>query len=326
MRYKTLFQYRKLLMGFAMLLLIVHHGRGFLPPGRLNNLVAFFYGGVDFFLFCSGIGCFFSYTSDRDPVAFLKRRAARIFPVYLVYMAYYFRRGGVALPDVLGNLLCVQWLTGREPVFNWYMSALLVTYLLTPVFASLAERADTRPKAVGMLLLMLLFSCAFFNSEQWVIITTRIPLFFTGMLFAAESRRRDALSRREIAALLLLMAVGLGVLWKVHAVNSETLLWDYGMYWYPFLLIIPGASVLLAMAAQLLGRVAPGRWLLTAVGFVGGYTFELFITHCYALGHGPLHYLLYLTLYAAALHLASLAFRKALALAGRLFRAREKVS
>ena len=324
MEYKTIFKYRKLIMGFAMLLLVVHHGRAYVPAGRVNDLVALLYGGVDFFLFCSGIGCFFSYVSDRNPAAFLARRARRIYPVYLAFMAYWLysplTKGSIALRDVLGNLLWVQWLTGREPVFNWYMSALLVTYLLTPVLASLAEWADTPPRALGALLGLVVLSLCFWHTDQWVIITTRTPLFFTGMLFAAASRRREKLSRTELILLALVTLSGGVFLHLVQSSASEVLLWDCGMYWYPFLLIVPGACVGLAFAARLLERCVPGRRLVTAITFVGGYTFEIFITHCYALRGSMGHYLLFAAIYAAALHLASLAVKKAGELIGRLLR------
>ncbi len=317
-------------MGLAMLLIMVHHGRDFIPAGRMNNLVAFLYGGVDFFIFCSGIGCFFSYVSDRNPTAFLKRRAARIFPIYLAFMCYWlyvrFSRGGIPLQDVLGNLLCVQWLTGREPVFNWYMSFLLITYLLSPVFASLAEKADSLLKAASMMLALLVLTCAFWNSEQWPVITTRLPLFFAGMLFSAESKRRERLKCWELLLFLGLMLVGLGVLWKVHSYQSEILLWNYGMYWYPFLLVVPGACLFLALCAQLLERCTPGRWLITGISFVGKYTFEIFVTHCYALGRGILYYAVFSAIYAAVLHMASLVIRKAAGFAGRLICHGAKIS
>ena len=328
MEFKTFFRYRKFYMGFAMLLLVIHHGRMFIPEGRVNDLVALLYGGVDFFLFCSGIGCFFSYTRDRDPVAFLRRRAARIFPVYLAFMAYWlyteFQKSPVPLQDVLGNVLWIQWLTGRKPVFNWYMSAMLLTYLLTPALATLAERADTPLKAAGALLGLLVFSLCFWFTDQWVIVTTRIPLFFTGMLFAAASRRRERLTRRESALLLLLLLAGGVFLRLVHADGSEELLWKHGMYWYPFLLIVPGACLLLAFAARALERCAPGRRLVAGISFVGGYTFEIFITHCYARTHGPLYYVIFAAVYAAALHLAGLALQKAAEWLGRVFRSRVK--
>ena len=330
MQLKVFFKYRKLYMGVAALLLVVYHGRDLLPAGRFRELLSFFYGTVDFFLFCSGIGCFFSYTSDRDPAAFLKRRVRRLYPIYLAFMAYwlygFLAADGIALPDILGNLLCVQWLTGREPVFNWYMSALLVTYLLTPALAALAEWADSRLKALLALLALLVVSVAFWDATQFVIITTRLPLFFAGMLFAAESRRRERLARWELLLLILLMLPGALLLRRSIASNSEALLWNRGMYWYPFLLIIPGACVLLALAAQLLERRAPGRWLVTGLDFVGGYTFEIFVTHCYALYGSFQRYLLFAALYAAALHLASRLLRRAAALPARLLGRRETVS
>ena len=71
---------------------------------------------------------------------------------------------------------------------------------------------------------------------------------------------------------------------------------------------------------EFLERCAPGRWLVTAIAFVGGYTFEIFITHCYALRGSVWHYLLFAAIYAAVLHLASLAVKKAGELIGRLLR------
>ena len=42
-------------MGCAILLLVMHHGRAFIPAGRINELAAFGYGSVDIFAFCSGV-------------------------------------------------------------------------------------------------------------------------------------------------------------------------------------------------------------------------------------------------------------------------------
>lgn len=45
------------------------------------------YGGVDIFLFASGLGNFYSYTKDNSPVDFILRRIVRLAPVYLLFMA-----------------------------------------------------------------------------------------------------------------------------------------------------------------------------------------------------------------------------------------------
>ena len=83
-----------------------------------------------------------------------------------------------------------------------------LSYLLTPWLAPLAESCGTRLKAAAAVLALLLFSAAFWGDNELIIIAARLPVFFAGMLFAAESGRREALTKAEAALLLGLMPVG----------------------------------------------------------------------------------------------------------------------
>ena len=73
-------------MALAILLILLYHNKGALPEGFLKQAAGFCYVGVDIFFFASGVGCFFSYLRDRDPVSFLRRRAGRILPAYLPFI------------------------------------------------------------------------------------------------------------------------------------------------------------------------------------------------------------------------------------------------
>ncbi|MDO4989166.1 MAG: acyltransferase [Eubacteriales bacterium] len=282
MRFETLFRYRKQCMTAAIVLILLNHMKAAWPESPAKIAASFFYGGVDLFFFLSGVGCFFSWRRDRDPAAFLRRRALRILPSYLplilVWLALQAAEGGIAPNAALANLLGVHGFMKLEPSFNWYVSGMWLSYLLTPWLAALAERCDTKPRMAAGLAGLLMLSAAFWYDYELVIMLTRLPVFFAGMLFAAESERRDALTRTETALLLALVPVGALLLWEFAKYLPDRL-WDLGLHWYPFLLIAPGACLAVAGTASALARCRAGRALNRAAGFIGGYTFEIYLTH-----------------------------------------------
>ena len=315
MRFQTLFKNRKNMMAAAIVMILLYHTKGAWPEIALKKAAAYFYGGVDVFFFCSGVGCFFSYLGDRDPAAFLKRRAKRVLPIYLpfilVWIALHVIDGSITLPSALANLFGVHGFTGIKPAFNWYVSGMWLSYLLAPWLAPLAERCDTKAKAAGALLSLLLLSAAFWGDTELVIIMTRLPVFFVGMLFAAESRRREALTKTELALLICAAPVGAALLWETPRFAADVV-WNYGLAWYPLLLIAPGLCVLIAAASEGLGRFKAGQTVNRAGAFLGGLTFEIYLVHFWAVER-PLPWVLPLTaVYAAALHGASLVAKRAI--------------
>lgn len=308
MRFQTIFKYRKHMMAAAIVMILLYHTKGAWPEIALKRIAGYFYGGVDLFFFASGIGCYFSYCRDRDAAAFFRRRCARILPVYvpfaLCWIAVEALGAGISFSAALANLFGVHGFLDIAPSFNWYVSGMWLSYLLTPFLAPLAERCDNRVKAIGAVLALLLFSCAFWGDTQLIIIVTRLPVFFAGMLFAAESERREALTKAELALLLALIPVGAAILWESPKFFAD-LVWSHGLAWYPMLLIAPGLCVAVAAVSAWLDRFAAGRGINKVLGFLGGITFEIYLVHFWAL-EKPLPMFLGLTaLYTAALHLVS---------------------
>lgn len=313
MRFQTLFKYRKNMMAAAILLILLYHTKGAWPEIALKKAAGYFYGGVDIFFFCSGMGCFFSCCGDRDPARFLGRRAKRVLPVYLpfilVWIAVEALGGGITLPAALANLFGVHGFTGVKPAFNWYVSGMWLSYLLAPWLAALAERCDRRAKAIGAVLALLLLSVAFWGDAELIIMMTRLPVFFGGMLFAAESQRREALTKAELALLIALVPLGAAMLWESPKFPADWI-WSHGLAWYPLLLVAPGLCALIAAAAEGLSRFRLGRAVNRALEMLGGVTFEIYLVHFWAL-EKPLPWVLPLTaLYAAALHGAALLLRR----------------
>ena len=308
MRFQTIFKYRKNMMAAAIVMILLYHTKGAWPEIALKRIAGYFYGGVDLFFFASGIGCYFSYCRDRDAAAFFRRRCARILPVYvpfaLCWIAVEALGAGISFSAALANLFGVHGFLDIAPSFNWYVSGMWLSYLLAPFLAPLAERCDNRVKAIWAVLTLLLFSCAFWGDTQLIIIVTRLPVFFAGMLFAAESERREALTKAELALLLALIPVGAVILWESPKFFAD-LVWSHGLAWYPMLLIAPGLCVAVAAVSAWLDRFVAGHGINKVLGFLGGITFEIYLVHFWAL-EKPLPMFLGLTaLYTAALHLVS---------------------
>ena len=111
------------------------------------------YGGVDIFMFASGVGVYFSYVRDHDPAAFICRRIKRLAPVYLPFIilwcVYKTWLGGFNYGAVIGNLFGVQGFTGLGGEFNWYITGLAVMYLLA--FSLAYERGEiTRERCMEL--------------------------------------------------------------------------------------------------------------------------------------------------------------------------------
>jgi peptidoglycan/LPS O-acetylase OafA/YrhL len=286
MRFKTLFQYRKNMMAAAIVMILLYHTKGAWPEIALKKVAAYFYGGVDIFFFASGIGCFFSYAGRRDPAAFLGRRCERILPVYVPFMLAWITvevlGEGIGIPAALANLFGVHGFMSVKPAFNWYVSGMWLTYLLTPWLVPLAEKADTRLKGLAGILALLVFSVAFWGDTELIIIVTRLPIFFVGMLFAAGSGRREALTKGELAVMLLLVPVGAAMLWENPKFFPDSI-WDRGLAWYPMLLTTPGICIAIAAVADRLSRVSAGRAFNRAMEALGGLTFEIYLVHFWAL-------------------------------------------
>jgi len=80
----NLAKYRQQLMGFAMSWIICYHfGLGAFHLPLINFVGKTGYGGVDLFLFLSGLGIYFSLSKDENKRRFYLKRVLRILPYYV---------------------------------------------------------------------------------------------------------------------------------------------------------------------------------------------------------------------------------------------------
>lgn len=284
MTLKEVIKYRKIWMGFAILWVIFFHF-GYKPPDPLAALQSSGYSGVDIFFFASGIGCYLSYSRDKNAAAFIKRRFIRIMPTYFVFIViwctYKVITDGMDFTTVLGNIFCVQDLTGKDGSFNWYFGAMWIFYLLTPYFVAVADKIKKPAGCVLFCLLLVLFSFPFWNVKALIIIVTRMPVYFLGMYLAKRSQESDekiSLKFMLIATVLSIISMAAFIVcyFKLH---DE--LWNYGLWWYPFIITAPTICLYLSFICKQLEKKSAGRNILKAFSFIGSYTFELFLVHLF---------------------------------------------
>ena len=279
MFFKDLLRYRSVWLGVALIWIVLFH----LPfsVGPFDYIKSFGYGGVDICIFASGIGCFYSLSSESDILSFMKRRLKRIAPTYIVFigiwLVYQYIFGDFGFQMVIGNILAIQNFTGHGKDFNWYISALFLLYILAPYFKNIVVQASAVRK---MAFLLFLFVCSipFWKAETYIITITRLPIFYIGMIFADMCKKEKQISGRYIIGMIVAFILGVGSLITCFILIPQCL-WSYGLYWYPFILITPPLCVAISCIAIVFEKVRITRLIMSFLSLCGKYSFEIYLIH-----------------------------------------------
>lgn len=285
MELNKLLRYRTIWMSIAILWVIFYHIDINIDSLILRDIKKIGYGGIDIFIFASGLGCYYSLNKDFDLKRFMKRRFIRILPTYWCFMIFWllykFITEEFSIGMIIGNFFGIQYLTGLQNYFNWYISALWIFYFLAPYAYILVNYIKNWKDFMGIIMILLLFTIAFWNSRVFIIIVTRIPIFIIGMYTAKKAIKENTVINRKILILIILMLViGIGTLFIAHKFYIGTrFIGMYGLYWYPFILIVPGICFLISLLSNLLEKASVGRIILKPLYLIGNHTFELYLVH-----------------------------------------------
>ena len=280
-------RYRACLMAFAILGVLFTHARTDFGLFALNRLAMLGYGGVDLFFFLSGFGLYFSCRKGLGARRFHARRMGRIYPAFLAALAIdaLLRPGYTPLlflkkASTLGFWLPTAWHWG---VFAWFMSAILVFYLLFPPFFALMRRHAGHALAVAAgLTAVLCGAYAYYcfavkpgSYNELILAFARIPVFALGAFFAHASacpaRYAWLHSRRCAWWLGGVAAIAFAALNALLGCMDYFDLRNSALLYLPFALIIPGFC--LGAAAAL--RHLPA--LHRPLAWIGGATLETYL-------------------------------------------------
>lgn len=285
MELRRIFKHRNIWIGVAMLwIVLLHSGFGF-SSGFLSKVKELGYGGVDICLFASGIGCYYSLEKDPDILNFLKRRIKRLGPTYLCFILPWLwwtkKFSGLTLPVAFGNILGVRTLASWDYQFNWYISGLVVFYICMPYLKRMTDSCCRWKKDLLACLLLVAIGVSFWNTgKNMIIIISRLPVLYVGVVFAKLAHRGYVLTKKDCLLLGMLSACGLILL--LYFYNAWTgALWYCGLYWYPFVLIVPGICVFLSILAEKMENYSGIRGLYKLLEVVGVYSFEVYLVHIF---------------------------------------------
>lgn len=276
---RNVFDRRFFLMGIAMLWIMLYHAGLAINIPFISQIKSIGYGGVDIFLLCSGYGCYCSLEKNGDAASFFHRRIIRLMPTWLIFMLIWiptmitFRE--MPLEAVIGNIFGIQSLTSLGNDFNWYISALWIFYILSP-YLHHAIKSHSFRHNILLILFTVILSIPFWNNSDLIICVSRLPIYCIGMVLAKY--RESPLTRQFILGALCCSIVGTGTLFFfLHYVPS--LLWNYALYWYPFILITFGICICLTFACALLEKYCPPpSKIITAIGRI---SFDAYLIHIF---------------------------------------------
>lgn len=151
--------YRNAIYGFAAIWIVFFHGIAlynirteFDPSIKLiSDFFCMGNIGVDVFVFLSGISLYFSYSKKPKLMSFYYKRIVRVYIPYLImtlpYIIYYFVNQEIDVGLMIRAITTVNFWTGEsEPIDFWYISVILVLYLLYPLIFKFIFRQSAKSK------------------------------------------------------------------------------------------------------------------------------------------------------------------------------------
>ena len=208
---------RSTVMGVATLLVIWFHSAILVNPDSiLGHIKAIGDIGVDMFLFASGVGVYFALKKHGRFWPYLQSRLYRILPAYLLVAIPWFAYqdiilGGSRRLFLKDITMLTFWLEGRMTF--WYVSAILLLYILTPVYVKLWNRFAYADRfsvffAYAVTLLVLAGKLDFLDGPAMILIP-RIPVYLAGLCFGKAMHSGHVFRMKAVWVCLIMAVCGL---------------------------------------------------------------------------------------------------------------------
>ena len=270
--YYYLSRYRTVLMGFAILWVVWFHSTVQLDFFHIDFLNAFFksikesgYGGVDIFLLVSGMGIYNSL--EKNEISkYIKNRFKRITPVWYsfliisIILGHFFFQIDYLKSEILGFVTYTGYWLDMQNQGNWYVYAIILFYLVSPVFHSLIKNSKNKLlTTIILVIISLLVSVAFIGRfrvnifDCKLLAFSRVPIFIIGM-YISSSLKNKPIKRFYWVIMLLCLTLGISVILICHHFLYDYM-WSHGLLWYPFIIIAPTLSLLAAKFFDLTYKV-----------------------------------------------------------------------
>lgn len=281
--YERISRYKAHLMGLAVMVVVYGHllyyHSGLQNYDDLNFTIWYTLGSVEMFIFLSGFGIYQSLRKNRDAFTFYGRRIGRLLPAYLPVMLAWcvanVALGSMRVGEAVGNLTALGWWFQTGHQFNWYVPAVLVLYLLSPLFYDCIQRLGR--KSLWVFAALVLLNIAGWRSNLLMALS-RFPTYFLGMYMGARYAEGKCPTKKQ---LWIWTVVGIAAMALVPYIflYQKWLLWYYGMFWSLFFFSTPACMFGVTKLLDWQKKRVLGRGLNRLWAFLGERSFEIYLCH-----------------------------------------------
>lgn len=274
-------KYRKAIMGFAALcIMIFHEWIVVFPMYPILNIIEAYvkritFFGVDIFFFLSGMGLVFAINKGNLATYYWNRLKRIIVPPTVLLLILLFVDKW-PLKDGLLSFCGFYFYTRSIYVFIWFFTAIVTVYLLFPLYYALFERAKNKIIfTTEVLIVWLILSIAFSGvmREDLYGFTNRIPIILLGVLFGwSKDHVKNRITGSHVMLLCFILILGLYFAWKT-SMQGMYLVVPVSNCCIPNILITISLVPLLAILME--KRLFKG-YLIKVLEFFGTFTFELY--------------------------------------------------
>lgn len=279
-------KYRGQLMGLAIIWVIAYHYFGKGNPVSLGNVFfAIGHGGVDMFLFLSGLGLVFSCWKTNgkiDYLEFLKKRILRIIPTYYIIIIFFGFILHKPIKEIIEQLLIFGFFFPMVKIssYDWYIPSLLVFYLMFPVFYKYFIESPRKVTLLAILSgLLATLALVFIQKGTVILFFSRIPVFFIGAYFAYKILKKEQFSKLNTILIMALFVLFLLFELVVTYMYNSDFLRKTALSHLPFMFIAPGLCMLLSGLFEKIQINLFGKRLLEILMFLGGISLEIYLIH-----------------------------------------------
>ncbi len=269
-------KYRNSLMGIAIIWIIFGHSHISINIPQIIRFpfCGLGYGGVEIFLFLSGLGIYCSLYKDNDLGNFYLRRIKRFLPAIPIFIIYIFIIKLTIFHQIVGIFTLENfWLDNRA--FG-YLSYAFLCYTLSPILVDIINKhLHSISNKILFLLFILLLSIPFWGDGRIQGIA-RVPIFFIGLCVGQYFKKQVQLNKKSFLFTIFLSAIGFICLIITYTIFYK-IRFKYGLMYYSMLLFIPGLIFLLVNTVNLINKMTIGKYLVKILNFIGGGSLEIFL-------------------------------------------------
>lgn len=240
---------------------------------------------MDIFLFLSGVSLYYSLKKikmiyKKDILDFYQRRGVRVLSVYFLFCVPWFIFRDILKDHNLPTFLRQVSFMDKHINSFWFIGVILICYLIYPFLYSVLQKGRKQTVLLFTVLYMasIMTLCCFVpNSYEYNgILTSRIPIFILGSIYAEKVYNDEIISKREwcfYLSMMLLWKPAMGILYRVPQIELFEDCLKMISRWFGGIAGIGSMLVLIQLAIVPLRNTKAEKFVI----WISGFSLELYV-------------------------------------------------